>query len=287
MPDTPIATSESMGWTDLKLSGWEGVSPQEAFEPELNRHLLVLHRTPGPVRVFERADGYRGDGVARPGDINLFSAGDLSFCRWEENLSFIRLDLSPALTDRVAAELELPQAGGGAVDLSRRIRLRDDRVSQIVQWLYEDLNQGGLGGKLYADSLARMLAVHLLHRYGVASERPERRKAGPSRLARRQLDGALQYVHAHLGQDISLEKLAAAAHVSASHLVRLFREATGLAPHQYVIRERIRRAQAHLEAGLPIQEVAAALGFSDQSHLHRHFKRIVGVTPREYARGLR
>jgi len=67
----------------------------------------------------------------------------------------------------------------------------------------------------------------------------------------------------------------------------LFREATGLAPHQYVIRERIRRAQAHLEAGLPIQEAAAALGFSDQSHLHRHFKRIVGVTPREYARGLR
>lgn len=268
----------------MKFSGWEGVSPQEAFEPALSDHLIVIHMTPQPVKVFERADGYHGEGVAQQGDINLFSAGDMSFCRWEGELSFLRLDLSPALTDQVAAELELPLGSGSAIDFGRHIRLHDDRVVQLAQWLSEDVKNGGPGGNLYADSLIRMLSVHLLHRYGAASGS---RTALPQRLARKQLDGALQYIHAYLEQDISLDDLAAAAHISSSHLVRLFKEATGLPPHQYVIQERIRKAQRLLLGGHPVHEVAAMLGFSDQSHLHRHFKRILGVTPREFVLQIR
>ncbi|MCZ8517707.1 AraC family transcriptional regulator [Paenibacillus filicis] len=284
MPDYPVVSSDVFGWSEVKLSGWEGVSPQEAFEPALASHLIVIHTTPQPVRVFERADGYRGEGTAKQGDINLFSAGDMSYCRWDGALSFQRLDLSPALTDKVAAELELPIGSGSAIDFGRHIRLQDDRITQMAQWLLEDLRNGGLGGKLYVDSLVRMLSVHLLHRYGTASGH---REAVPHRLVRKQLDGALQYIHAYLEQDISLDDIAAAAHVSSSHLVRLFKEATGLAPHQYVIRERINKAQELLVKGSSVHEVAASLGFSDQSHLHRHFKRIVGVTPREYIQSFR
>ncbi|WP_052703097.1 helix-turn-helix domain-containing protein [Paenibacillus beijingensis] len=284
MPDSPIVTSEGLGWSELKFSGWEGVSPQEAYEPALSDHLIVIHTTPEPVRVFERTDGYSGEGIAIPGQINLFSAGDMSFCRWEGSLSFLRLDLSPGLTDKVAAELELPLSGGSAIDFGRHIRLDDDRVWQVAQWLSEDLKNGGAGGRLYADSLIRMLSVHLLHRYGTASGR---KSALPQRMARKQLDGALQFIHAFLEQDISLDDIAAAAHVSSSHLVRLFKEATGLTPHQYVIQQKIRKAQKLLGEGLPVIEVAAVLGFSDQSHLHRHFKRFVGVTPREFVQSIR
>jgi AraC family transcriptional regulator len=279
MPNSPVVTSDASGGSELKISGWEGVPPQEAFEPALSNHLIVIHKTPQPVRVFERANGYHGEGIAMPGHINLFSAGDLSFCRWEKELSFLRLDLSPALTEKVAAELELPLGGGSVIDFGRHIRLHDDRVVQVAQWLYEDSKNGGLGGKLYADSLIRMLSVHLLDRYGTASGS---QAALPKKLARKQLDGALQYIHAHLEQDISLDDIAASAHVSSSHLMRLFKEATGLPPHRYVIQERIRKAQRLLLSGCPVQEVAASLGFSDQSHFHRHFKRIHGVTPREF-----
>ncbi|CAG7637140.1 helix-turn-helix transcriptional regulator [Paenibacillus allorhizosphaerae] len=278
MPDSPVVTSDDFEWSELKFSGWEGVSPQEAFEPELTGHLIVIHTTPQPVRVFERADGYHAEGVAMPGNINMFSAGDMSFCRWEKELSFLRLDLSTLLADKVAAELELP-IGSGAVEFGRHIRLHDDRVVQIAQWLCEDLKHGGLGGKIYADSLIRMLTVHMLHRYGTVSAR---QAALPKALAKKQLDGALQYVHAYLEHEISLDDIAAAAHVSSSHLVRLFKEATGLPPHRYIIQERVRKAQRLLLSGLPVHEVAASLGFSDQSHFHRHFKRMLGVTPREF-----
>ncbi|MFD0697411.1 helix-turn-helix domain-containing protein [Paenibacillus sp. GCM10027628] len=279
MPNDPVVTGSALGWSDVKVSGWEGVSPQEAFEPVLSDHLLVIHLTPEPVRVFERADGYRGDGVAHQGDINLFSAGDMSFCRWEEDISFIRLDVPPTLTDQVAAEMELPQ--GSAIDFGRHIRLRDDRVVHLAQWLLADLKDGGPGGKLYTDSLIRMLSVHLLQRYGTVDGK---QTTAHQRLARKQLVGALEYIHAHLGQEISLDDLAASAHVSSSHLVRLFKEAMGVPPHRYVIQERIRRAQQLLLGGNAVHDVAAALGFSDQSHLHRHFTRILGVTPREFVR---
>jgi AraC family transcriptional regulator len=279
MSNSPVVTSDASGLSELKISGWEGMSPQEAFEPSLSNHLIVIHKTPHPVRVYERADGYHGEGVAMPGHINVFSAGDLSFCRWEKELSFLRLDLSPTLTEKVASELELPLGGGRAIDFGRHIRLNDDRIVQVAHWLYEDLKNGGLGGKLYSDSLIRMLSVHLLYRYGTASGR---QAASPKQLARKQLDGALQYIHAHLEQDISLDDIAAAAHVSSSHLMRLFKEATGLPPHRYLIQERIRKAQHLLLSGRPVHEVAASLGFSDQSHFHRHIKRILGVTPREF-----
>jgi AraC family transcriptional regulator len=278
LPNTPIISSNALGSSSLKLSGWKDVSPQEAFEPALSDHLIVIHTTPKAVRVFEKADGYHREGIAKPNDINIFSAGDMSYCRWEEDLSFLRLDLPPSLIEKVSAELEFP-LGGTTVDFGRYIRLGDERVVQLAQWLFEDLKNDSLGGKIYTDSLIHMLVVHLLHHYGTASKQ---QRSGPQQLAHNQLNRALEYIHEMLDQDISLDEIATAANISASHLVRLFKKATGFSPHQYIIRERIRRAQKLLLSGKPAYEVAALLGFSDQSHLHRHFKRIIGVTPREF-----
>ena len=83
---------------------------------------------------------------------------------------------------------------------------------------------------------------------------------------------------------IGLEELAAAAGIGKFRLVRLFRERTGLPPHAFQVAQRIRAARRLLEAGTPIAEAARATGFSDQSHLHRHFRRSLGVTPGQYQR---
>lgn len=87
-------------------------------------------------------------------------------------------------------------------------------------------------------------------------------------------------------RNISLDDLAAAAGISKFRLLRLFRENTGLPPHALQIAHRIRRAQQLLEAGLGIAESAVAAGFADQSHLHRHFHRSLGMTPRAYQKRL-
>ncbi|WP_277960508.1 AraC family transcriptional regulator [Pseudomonas sp. RIT-To-2] len=86
----------------------------------------------------------------------------------------------------------------------------------------------------------------------------------------------------HLAEPPSLEALAEAVHLSPFHFARCFRKATGLPPHAWLMQQRIARARALLRDGcLPVQ-VAVQLGFADQSHLSRQFKKVYGVGPRAY-----
>ncbi len=86
-------------------------------------------------------------------------------------------------------------------------------------------------------------------------------------------------------ETIDLEALAAHARLDKFRLCRAFREQVGMPPHAYVTHRRIARAQALLARGMPQAEVAASVGFYDQSLLHRHFKRILRLTPGAFARG--
>jgi AraC-like DNA-binding protein len=102
------------------------------------------------------------------------------------------------------------------------------------------------------------------------------------------LDGrvsrAAEYLHFHFTQSVSLDELAAAAGLSRFVLVRSFSRRYGVPPHAFQLNLRITRARELLAKGIPAGLVAAELGFCDQSHFARHFKRIVRVNPGEYAR---
>jgi AraC-like DNA-binding protein len=95
---------------------------------------------------------------------------------------------------------------------------------------------------------------------------------------------AAQHLHDRLAENVTLDELAQAAGTSKFHLVRQFRTVTGVPPHTFQIGQRVVRARRLLEAGTPPATVAALTGFVDQSHLHRHFRRRLGVTPTRYAR---
>ncbi|HEX9924726.1 MAG TPA: AraC family transcriptional regulator [Anaerolineae bacterium] len=94
------------------------------------------------------------------------------------------------------------------------------------------------------------------------------------------------FLEAHYAQNVSLEQLSGIAGVSSFHLTRLFRESVGLPPHAYLNQVRIFHAKKLLTLGQSIAEVAFETGFADQSHLNRHFKRIVGVTPGQYSKNI-
>ena len=94
---------------------------------------------------------------------------------------------------------------------------------------------------------------------------------------------AREYLDALPAENVSLDQLAQEAGISAFRLCRVFRSETGLSPHTYQVLVRARLAKRFLAQGLPISRVAAEVGFFDQAHLTRHFKRIFGVTPGQYA----
>ena len=99
-------------------------------------------------------------------------------------------------------------------------------------------------------------------------------------------EGALRLAFDYLAdqpeRNVGLDELATAAGIGKFRLIRLIRERTGLPPHALQIAHRIRAARRMLEAGATIAQTAAATGFADQSHLHRHFQRSLGLTPAKY-----
>jgi AraC family transcriptional regulator len=144
-----------------------------------------------------------------------------------------------------------------------------------------ELMAGAAGGRLAAESLANVLAVHLI-RHVLAPRSPARGRDGT--LPRGRLRAVVEYIEEHLDACPSLGQMAAVARLSPYHFARQFKAATGLPPHLYVIARRVERAKQLLQAGtgLSLAEVGADAGFSDQSQFSRHFKRIVGVTPGQF-----
>lgn len=266
-------------WQGLEISQSYDVAPQELVE-SLPNHLIVIHTTPQPVEVVERVDSLRFNDVAKAGDVNIHSAGSMASCRWSEAISFIRLNISPTLIERVAAQTN--NDSHNSYELVNLCHTRDAKILQISQWLLDEYSNAGVGGKLYVDSLLNVLAVHLLRTYT-----PQFRELrSPQRLTQQQIARAIDYMHANLNHDISLDVLAQTVNISPSHFRRLFKQATGMAPHQYLIDLRVNRAKELLLTGsFSVNQVAAEVGFADQSHLHRHFKRIFGITPKAVLRG--
>jgi transcriptional regulator of acetoin/glycerol metabolism/AraC-like DNA-binding protein len=92
-----------------------------------------------------------------------------------------------------------------------------------------------------------------------------------------------EYVDAHLGASMDLAMLAGIAGVSIHHFARGFKQSAGVTPHHYLVQKRVERARDLLaQTDLPMSEIAYAVGFSDQSHLARHFRQMLGVTPGQF-----
>jgi AraC-like DNA-binding protein len=96
---------------------------------------------------------------------------------------------------------------------------------------------------------------------------------------------AKAYLRERFSESVTLEELASVSGLSRFHLAHAFTQDTGLSPHAYQVHIRVERARALLQQGVSPAVVATTMGFADQSHFTRHFKRIMHLTPRRYARG--
>jgi AraC family transcriptional regulator len=205
---------------------------------------------------------------------------------WDTRLSFGVLSLCPDFLAEAAKDVFGLRPG--EFHLEPIERAQDPVISNIASVLSRETLRADAGGRLYARSLANILAVHLLRNYvrrDDASSGGEGAAAGNVRVLpqSRAVGDAVAFIQHHYAEPISLDDIAAAAHLSPYHLARLFKQATGHTPHQYLIQVRANSARALLTSGAgerSLADVATAVGFADQSHLTRHFKRQFGITPK-------
>lgn len=159
----------------------------------------------------------------------------------------------------------------------------DTQLAHALQRCHDTLAGPRTDPALVLEQQSRVLQiVYLLFaRYGTARLEASNAVAGTHYVAR-----AREYMAAHLSERIYLLDMARTVGLSPFYLLRAFKRATGMPPHRYLYQLRLDRARGLLRHGVPPAQVAAELGFTDQSHLTRRFKAAFGVTPGQYARAL-
>ena len=283
LPEEVFASSVQRRWVGLEAVRYRDQPPNENLVPPLTHNMLLLFlNTPKEFEVC--SEGIRRVVPPPAGSILMVPAGQPARYRWSGHSDSLHVFLDQAVVARVAAEVfELDAARASVPPLDG---LDLPRLRSAMLAVNDELVDGGAGGGLATESLANLIAVHLL-RNTSASQRTARRTDGA--LSRSRLRAVIEYIEGHVDTALTLEQMAAIAHLSAYHFARQFKASTGLSPHQYVIARRVERAQQLLREGddLSLAAVAAGAGFSDQSQFSHHFKRRLGMTPGQFRRSAR
>jgi AraC family transcriptional regulator len=271
-----ISQSTDVGWRSLYAAKFRE-APLLVSEPAVGHPSLIYHLA-RPTQVSRKLGGERAErSLIGPGRFCV-TPGDAS-AHWQHsgNPEILQLYLRKSVYERAAEEMF-----GFSPTLVPRFAIVDPLLEQLAIAVLEALRDGSADDRLYIETIAQLIGVHLARAHSCRARAPQNTQAlgGLSRARVRRL---LDYIEQHLGEDLSLEALAAEVSLSPLYLVRAFRSAVGRSPHQYVVARRVEHARRLLTTTtLPIAEISLATGFSSQSHLTNWFRRLVGVSPAAY-----
>lgn len=276
-PEQIIRSSKDRGWNGVDVA--EIVHPCDDFAlPAIPRHVLVINLG-SPAEIQEQLFGRQGH--LGTGNLVIMPSGAPSSWHLEPHgeVRHLHLYLAPTFIQRVAAEAEI---NPDRVELINVTGVSDPQIEAVALSFLDELRVDGPGGKIYTESLANILAVQLLRRHSSLKQFPHTRPAG---LPAPTLKRVTAFIEERLAEDLSLSELAGLVHLSPYHFARLFKQSTGLAPHQYVIQRRIERAKILLSStSWSVTLIAHTVGFVSESHLALHLKRLTGLTPKHFRR---
>jgi AraC family transcriptional regulator len=272
-----ILSSVNTRWNDVLLEQHR-LPSSELADVTYQRHVVAINIGHSSTWEFKKEGQFRRFFKAR-GAISFFPShqpfsGRLKVERGVfANVLFLALD--PVFVRRVAEGLEL---NSDRIELVEQRRNTDPTLRHIAMALRAGIQSGAALDGMYGEALSTALAVHLLREYGAPVLGPKRQYGG---LPHAKLMRAVEYIQDQLDTDLTVSGIAQAVGLSPYHFTRLFKESTGQSPYQYVVEARVRKAKELLTTGkFTISEAAHHVGFVDQSHLTRHFKRVFGLPPK-------
>jgi AraC family transcriptional regulator len=273
----PILSSRNQGWGNILVEQFQH-PPGEGRTYYSDEHSICLSLAPRPVGLLQTQGDQTRTGLFGKGDFCITPAQMPFFARWDSDDRFLQIRIASRFLQSVARET-LDQ-NPDRLELLPKFRTRDPQLEAIGMMLQTEIKQENLGGRLYVESLANVLAVHLLRQYTAAKPHLTIYEGG---LTKRQLLQVLEYINEHLDQDIKLADLAALLGMSQFHFSHLFKQTIGTAPYQYLLQQRVERAKQLLQqTDQSIMEIAFLCGFNSHSHLSKQFRQLTGMTPTAY-----
>jgi AraC-like DNA-binding protein len=214
-----------------------------------------------------------------PGGVILINPGEVHTGEAVDEQGFELRSIYPTISHMQMAAFELT-GHHQSLPFFKEVRVRDAWAMKSVLSLHKAIDEGA--SILECESRFVSTLAQLIKRYADLSS-TERQWSNEK--------GAIQqschYIDEYFAQGVSLQELAQHIGLSPYYLLRVFRTEVGMPPYAYLESVRIRHAQRLLATGKPLAEVAAEVGFSSQSHMTRRFKKIIGVTPGQYAQQVR
>jgi len=272
----PLVSSADLAWQGVQVEQYR-LGPMALPAHYHQHHLLLLYQSDEPTTIRRRNGTLEEQAQFKAGDLSLCPSGEYGPVTGE-GATTIHLQIDDAHLAQVARQgLDLAH-----FRLRDEFRFEDPFLTQLGRQLLAAAGSRHALGLLYVESLTNTLCHHLIEHHATAA---------PRLAAGRALSGAVlsridAYLEANVEAPVTLETLAGLANLSVFHFARLFKQARGVSPYQYVLNGKIRRAQQLLRDGeLALTDISDALGFATPGSFSAAFKRAVGQSPRDFQRG--
>ena len=260
-----------------------------------NYHLITFFLTDNErqmIRIDNCGEYY---GKMNLGEFYLYPASISGFTDWREIDKTLHLIIKPNLLREIALKTEA--LNPDCVELLPILKDRDSQIEHLARLFFAEIQNDNFGSQLYLESLSNVLGVHLLRNYSVFE--PIFRKyvdgLSPSKLRK-----IIDYIQSNLDKKLSLKTMAEIVDMDKYYFATQFKQAMGIAPYQYVIKQRVEKAKRLLQnqqrcdpasakdalgsasRQRSLVEIASECGFASQSHFNKVFRQYVGTTPKSY-----
>ncbi|UBF26827.1 AraC family transcriptional regulator [Kovacikia minuta CCNUW1] len=251
--------------------------PNQLEFPGCEQHLLCLLLSNGNRQKITCIGEQKSEKAQLKGEFWICAAKTPGLWAWDSTDQSLMFVIDPRLLHQTAEQVG--EMDASRVELCNTIGAQDSQIRAIADLFQAEFDAGGIGESLYAESLIQVLMIHLLRHYCVFQPKPQPR---PERVSDQRFQGVLDYIHSYLDQPLNLAELAAIADLSQYHFCRSFKQSFGMAPYQYVLQQRMKKAKELLQQRkYTVAEISSLVGCTDQSRFAKHFKRQFGVTPSE------
>jgi len=281
-PEMVVASSESLGWQNVRVLEVQHTTSEWTL-PAFENHCIMVQLGPA-VDVSACIDGESFTQTSKPGDSIIVPAGMPS--SWHQTHTtpnrMLFLYLHPNFVRNTAESIDVDSA---QISIAPQFGIRDEHLRHVGLSLHCELKQANVIGRLYADSLAHVLAIQLVRRYSYLKDL----QMSHGGMAPRKLRKAIEFINENLDEEqtVALAAVADAVQMSYFHFSRAFKLSTGVSPNVYITEQRIERAKKLLsETDFPIADIALRTGFASQSHFTTTFRKFVWTTPKAF-RGTR
>jgi AraC family transcriptional regulator len=255
---------------------------------ERNKRAHTVYRPPEHHTLSLYVRG--GDGIKRniSGRQQLKSNGAGSLCLMPEGIEtdwdvegpvqLFHLYITPRLWERTVTQVL--DVDPSSVTLRDLPFFKDDYLEMILRRALLSIDWSSTGDRLAATHAGQVILMELIKRFGDKNPQALLNKGGLSPFLKSRV---MDFIEANLDQPLTIGDLAQQTQLSDYHFARNFKQVTGESPHAYVVRRRVEKAKELLQRKEEsLSDIALSCGFSSQSHFSARFKKLVGVTPKQF-----